>query len=585
MANKEKQIDQAKAGKSPAQRYRDLFRQKEQILALDAPKALDRILSAREPAALVHTFSEEDLYLLIHDIGKEDALPLLALASDRQLDFIFDMETWEKDRMEVHSVTKWLNLLMQSDPRRFLARFVDEKLELIEFYLNKTIQVLVREHDQDPSDFGPEFFTFDDTFYVRFNEKPTEGAADKEEKKQREEFLSEFLQRLSDDDHVKFQHMLLEAAAVIPAEVEEEAYRLRNVRLAEKGFLPFDEAVGIYQSLTPRDLHEKEPKVLRRPEREDLLLPVPAYAGDMFGAAGLFSAALEVIDATAVLEQLQSEFAGLCNRIIAADQKKIHDRGELRDVVKKACAYINIGLEQLIPVDRRPGVKPAKEAAALITKHPFADIFRVGFGRAQALKWRVEKWRRQSWFERQGLPLGFWGEKWLGVLGGLLIKKPLFFDNYKTGVLYRDFWSAAEIESTEKVLKRIVALDGLLAAMGLEIAPEDHPAAFNCQMLVLTLWARNRLGLSPALEAIDRDAFIPFYEKLWDGSVPRKIVNFARESFLKWAADASGRKLSDIRPELREAFEELFDEIEEEYRQVQSADLARQYLPHFLIKA
>jgi len=41
--------------------------------------------------------------------------------------------------------------------------------------------------------------------------------------------------------------VLLEATHVIPAETEEEELRWRNVRLAEKGFLAFDEAIGIYQ--------------------------------------------------------------------------------------------------------------------------------------------------------------------------------------------------------------------------------------------------------------------------------------------------------------------------------------------------
>jgi len=33
----------------------------------------------------------------------------------------------------------------------------------------------------------------------------------------------------------------------------------------------------------------------------------------------------------------------------------------------------------------------------------------------------------------------------MGVLGGILLKKPLFYDNYKTGVLYREFTSAEDV--------------------------------------------------------------------------------------------------------------------------------------------
>ena len=69
-----------------------LKKERIEILSLAPEAALDRILDYQQPAALVHSFPEEDLYFLIHDIGVEDALPLLSLASHRQLDFILDQE-------------------------------------------------------------------------------------------------------------------------------------------------------------------------------------------------------------------------------------------------------------------------------------------------------------------------------------------------------------------------------------------------------------------------------------------------------------------------------------------------------------
>ena len=67
----------------------------------------------------------------------------------------------------------------------------------------------------------------------------------------RKELLSTLIRRLADYDHVTYQKVLLEASSIIPAESEEETYRLRNVRLAEKGFLPSDEAIGVYQPMAP----------------------------------------------------------------------------------------------------------------------------------------------------------------------------------------------------------------------------------------------------------------------------------------------------------------------------------------------
>ena len=76
----------------------------------------------------------------------------------------------------------------------------------------------------------------------------------------------------------------MESVSLIPSEIEEELFRLRNVRLAEKGFLPFHEAVGVYQPLQPRELaaREKRPFVPHRrmiPVFRNPSLPPPSSRG------------------------------------------------------------------------------------------------------------------------------------------------------------------------------------------------------------------------------------------------------------------------------------------------------------------
>ena len=58
------------------------------------------------------------------------------------------------------------------------------------------------------------------------------------------------------------QHLLLEATSLIPAENEEDVYRLRSVRLAEKGFLPFDEAISVYRPLGAEELLQQKSKYI-----------------------------------------------------------------------------------------------------------------------------------------------------------------------------------------------------------------------------------------------------------------------------------------------------------------------------------
>ena len=103
-------------------RTSELLSQRKEIFALSPEKALDRIFEAKHPAALIHSFPEADFFFLLNDIGIHDALEILALASDRQWEYILDIELWEKDRIDINSVTRWLDILFQAAPAVLPAR-------------------------------------------------------------------------------------------------------------------------------------------------------------------------------------------------------------------------------------------------------------------------------------------------------------------------------------------------------------------------------------------------------------------------------------------------------------------------------
>jgi hypothetical protein len=111
---------------------------------------LERILDSKHHAAVVHSFSEQDFYSLIHDIGLNDSLPLLSLASSRQWEYMLDVGAWEKDRIDIQSAVKWLDLLFKADSNRFIKWFLDKKTEFIEFCLFKNVEVILRSHEDDP---------------------------------------------------------------------------------------------------------------------------------------------------------------------------------------------------------------------------------------------------------------------------------------------------------------------------------------------------------------------------------------------------------------------------------------------------
>ena len=570
------------------QRVMQLQEKRRKILGLPPEKALDRILADAQPAALVHSFPEQDFYLLVNEIGPQDSLPLLSLATNKQWEHIVDLEVWQKDRIDLKMVTQWLSLLLEADSKRFIRWVLEEQLEFVELYLFRNLEVRIREHDQDPSEFGDEYVTLDNVYYFKFFDIPAETESEKRIDAQRRALLNRLTQSLAGLDHHAFQSVLLEAAHVIPAETEEDCYRWRSLRLAEKGFLPFDEAVGIYQPINPGELKKKDKKFIPRSHQQVSSLPVPVVPLSELKEDNHFTRALQKVDPPNVLQQIQAEFANLCNQVVVADHKTIGEREVLQEIVKKASGYVSIGLELMIK-DKK--VDPAR-AAALITRYTLQDIFRVGFGRALELKWRAEKWLSKCWFAQADLRLTFWGEQWMGIVGGLLVKKPVFYDNYKTGVLYLEFATLEDIRKTEMIFDQVVAVDQLLSLMDIKLEPPARYGFLTYKNLLLTLWVRHfRRIKSTKLKPLTLKQFLPFFEKLMPGrpdagsEAAGKIPLKMKTAFLNWLSAETGLKDYEISKRLGQTFEDLFNEIESEYGLVAAEEIDPRFVHLFLISS
>lgn len=565
-----------------------LSEKRNEIIQTTSEKALDLIFSSPTPASLVQSFPEEDLFFLVHSIGLEDSIAILALATSEQWGYMLDVEIWDKDRVNILETTKWLNLLLQADNKRAVRWLLNERLEFIENYLKNNIDIIIREENQDPSEFPDDFFTFDDYFYVRILKTPEgvvfEGEGAKETGEEREDIVRHFIDTLVEFDIGLFQKVMLESASVISAVVEEEDFRMRNVRLAEKGFLPFDEALHIYSPTSVDDIISAKEKVIVNTPVEEEAISVPVTYISELNDNNYFTTALSLIDNKQNLEIMQIEFASLCNQIIAADQEKVKGRQALKGVVTKACGYVSLGIELLIDE-----LGETTSIDSLIIKHPLKDIFRLGYGLVMELKWRAEKFKDTGWFKDEGLSLSFWGEKWLGIIGGLLVKRPLFFDNYQTGVLYREFASLEDITKTGSAIDTIKKFDDLLSM----IAPDTKTFPDNfltCYNLLLSLWIQNfdndkLVQTGPVKIQLLRE----FFEKLWEPGErnfenPGKIDESIKTKFLKWLSVLSGFTEVEISKSIGAGLEMMFQEIESEYSCVNASDLDPKYMHLFCVE-
>lgn len=568
----------------------ELHKQRRTALSMPPEKVVDFILNSRQPAALVHSISEIDLYLLMKDIGVEDSFEVLSLASNSQWEFFLDMAVWKRDRIEMGSLTRWLNLRFLADPERFIKWVLTEQTEFFELYLFKNIQLRVLEADEEPADIPDSFMTIDNALFYSFLPDselmyPSEGeeADESGSNENRYSFITQFLEKLYSYDPIQYQNVMLETQSILAAEAEEEANRLRTVRLAEKGFLPFDEAIGVYQPLRPDSIPER---IVSTKITKGFIHPSQAYASAMMSHDSLFNRSLKALKNDDILAEIEAEFAFLANQLVVADQIKVESRTDIEKIVKKTIGYLTIGIERL-----SKGQDDVSSHASVIRTKMLSGIFRVGFGAALELKTRAMKWVKESWFSSVKLPLSFWTEEWVGLIGGLLIKKPLFFDNYKTGSLYREFRSLDDIEKTGNILEQIIVMDWILGLMGNDLtlflkSAHSRPM-LSYKKLILTRWAQTHLRLSAENLPIPMNDFILFFRELFknaeEPACARKVDIKMKSSFLFWLSEKTGLSSKELTARSGQEFERLFSELEDELGRVDEQNLDPQYIHLFIV--
>jgi len=336
----------------------------------------------------------------------------------------------------------------------------------------------------------------------------------------------------------------------------------------------------VFQPISVSHLKKRKKVVAEQPKPETFV-PVPVNHTNMMGEDTLFSKALLKITNFNILQQLQTEFAGVCNHLIAAEPNPVRSRDELKAIVKKACGYISIGLESLLLTNKVAADIMTEE---YITTYPLIDLFRTGNGEIASLRQQVKTWQQNSWFSSKKLPLSFWGERLVGVIGGLLINRPKFYDNYQTGKLYREFETRADMEITRSTLKEAMAYDNLLSGMAIQSDDFSKDRFITCDNLLMTLWARHAIGISPEIAPIPLHLFKQFFADLWEpGKTPPAIKDSKKTEFLHFLSSESGLSENKISHDLGNAFELLFNEIAENYGTIRPENLDPRFVTIFLL--
>jgi hypothetical protein len=551
----------------PALRGKDLLREFD---SLGGGEILERILHDKNPRKVVEEFPAGDFFWLIKKIGSDDSLAVLELATPEQWQYILDMEIWDRDEINTAESLSWLRRLFEADSRKTIAWLLEEGSALAFYILQKSLEVMAREEDDNEVEIPEGFFTHEGVLYLR--------AVDAEF----EPFLRELTGAIAAASMPAFHSLMSSLAGVIPSELEDGMSRMRNVRLAEYGFLPFDEAISIYSplSLEQMNLAGKPAAIvdIMADEEARALIPfLPLHEGPQ---GSFLQEALRAVKDPLIQDRMRLEFAGLANQIASVEGLARMELTSLVQTTRKAAGYLNIALEEM--TGRDPG-----RAGTLLESNTLTSIFRAGFGLVLRAKRVAETWIRMAWFRRNGFADSFWGDERGSLLSGILLKKPLLYTGLQKGELYRDFAGADDLTRASKALMGLIALDGLMDALTKErpLAPEDSGREdLTCFHLLFTFWARQRLGLESGFAAIEPGEARAFFAILREGETapPYQMTRY-RDGFIEDMLGFASVLPDDLRATLREELSNIWEEFRAEYEEVPPADTDMKHNPFLMI--
>lgn len=542
------------------------------IRRLSGTEIMHRLMQVDDPREMIRCISAEDFYWMIKKVGEQEVLFLLELASEEQWQYVLDLETWSYDRLDLENSVTWLDLLAQADPLRLVRWLFSGEESLVTYLSFRSLDVIVVEDEEEAWDIPDGFFSLDGVHYIR--------ARNSEDRP----LIEQLLRIMADEDYDRYHSLLVNLDGVLPAELEEEMYRLRNVRMAEHGFLPREEALEIYAPLDPGNLKPAEAKILPRWfEKTDEGGLVPIAPLEHAESGNLLTEIVATRLDPGLRDRIRLEFAGLCNQILSADGGFSPEFETLVRVCQKAVSYVNLGLEGLCGKDYDTIEKMLKDQRLV-------SMFRVGYSLALKVKWEAERWVARGWFAGKGLKPGFWGEYWGGILSGILRPRPVLYVGAQRPDEFRDFEWLSDLAECLKVIRRLMVLDGLLEKLAgvYRLDPELlEGRELTFRPLFFNLWCRRLLKAEPSFDPITLAQAKSFLNKLRSGKrergAPYPMTGYDErfvKDFMAFAADSNPEAALILEETLLLVWQEFQDEVE----WVSLEDLDSRYSKFLLIK-
>jgi hypothetical protein len=344
------------------------------VQSLRGKEQMDLLILSRQAVPVVRLLPEEDVYFMVKEVGEGDALPVLAIISEKQLQYIFDMEWWRGDKFVPQKAMDWLLLMEKASDQQLLHWLLTEDFDQKVMVLQALIKVFKKDEMTDQYDGveGLEHFTLDGVIDIFLK---VEDAAP---------LLKNLFKLLYSEDQKVFYALMEAVIWYEPTPTIETAYRWQRSRVEEKGILPFDEAIEVYSLLDADSLKLEAPshEVFVDPESPYAVAPVhPLTDTD---SSTFFGQCLAMMKNHGRVNAICGELMYLANKVMVADQQEFGNMDSHHETMRKVLGYINIGLELGAGGDIAKG-------ESLLNQTWMQSLFQVGYAGIMRLKWEGEK--------------------------------------------------------------------------------------------------------------------------------------------------------------------------------------------------
>jgi hypothetical protein len=405
------------------------------VLAARGEERENLLLRSDHIAAIVPRLPPEELLFTLREAGADAAVEILSHARASQVSFLLDLELWDKGALRRDRAPFWIEKLEACGDARlshWLRALEDYDLLLLLGAVTRAAFTDEEGHAEEVDEHHTAF-TLDGVHSLTMP-----SAVEPQVRK--------MLAILKAQDAGRYFRVVEGLLAGIDAEMEEEALRARTSRIAERGFLDFEDAQEIYIPLTHDQFEEKEARSsapMHDPDGYEAASPLVPLATD--GPTQRIQSVLARVtdpdDAEAIIFQL----ARLTHKVIAADGLDPADVHAYRVAARKVAGFLTIGLEMLCGHDE---AAMAERVALCWLEH----LFRLGWGRVLEAGKAARTMVRTSWPSSKLERLLLLDSPLPEVLDGLLRRRPLATD-LATGK-HRDFENLAEVEAAEHLVVR-----------------------------------------------------------------------------------------------------------------------------------